>query len=205
MEVEQGSQWHYANQNGSKVAHSTSNSASTNTNLPIGVPYFSTYRPVTSSKFSFAKISLHQIYYSQDSVKQNFQQEHRYGEIKDLVKELQKNPRFLVQQKALMRIVFYQNRYYSVDNRRLYAYKRAFGDTNPGILIDVKLYNSPEEFDPEGKGDLFFRKLTTTNSGINVQVRTLPGGVKNVAVKSSTSTSSSSSSVVLPKPVKKTQ
>eukprot|EP00929_Paragymnodinium_shiwhaense_P012873 TRINITY_DN120756_c0_g1_i1.p1 TRINITY_DN120756_c0_g1~~TRINITY_DN120756_c0_g1_i1.p1 ORF type:complete len:790 (-),score=118.62 TRINITY_DN120756_c0_g1_i1:61-2430(-) len=54
-------------------------------------------------------------------------------------------------------------RYYSMDNRRLWALKQHVA---PHIEIKVDLYTSPDDYDPS----LFWRKMTTQTDGCSVRV-----------------------------------
>ena len=101
------------------------------------------------------RLPLEEIFYSQDSIKNKFQDGRSLGQMERELrvgeKQLSDIPRITV--------VRHEGRWFSVDNRRLWVFKRVFG---------------PQQSVPVSRGaqdHRFWSKFTTNNQGVDVRVR----------------------------------
>lgn len=103
---------------------------------------------------SRANMGLDQIFFSQDSIMAKF----RDGRSLELMERELRSGQKSVGDIPTITVVYHNDRYYTVDNRRLHVFKRVFHTGQVPVIIGERDHR-------------FHDKLTTTNGGTSIRVR----------------------------------
>jgi len=107
------------------------------------------------------KIPLSAIFYSQDTISRRWREKFR-GMVEDSLKRVNEKS-LSIDEFPRIQVTYYENRLYSLDNRRLKVFKEhALGAGDPHMLVEVQFVHYESSMT---------RHFTTTNGGILVQWR----------------------------------
>lgn len=105
-----------------------------------------------------SRLNPKQIRFTHETISNKFSSGNRLSEaIEDI-----KNGTLLVDDFPPIRVVFYKQLFWSLDNRRLYVFKEASVASVPG---KSSFFNNPLVVFVEGKDKSFWRKLTSSDFG----------------------------------------